>query len=78
MEYDIVSVISASVETAVMCAESPAIASSDTVLASASESVGAWTGTSLASVIVTVNVVSAVEPSALVAVTVIVQLVAAS
>ena len=78
IEYDIVSVMSASVETAVMCAESPATAPSDTVLASESESIGAWTGTSLASVIVMVNVVFAVEVSALVAVTVIVQLVAVS
>ena len=51
IEYDIVSVMSASVEIAVMCAESPATAPSETVLASESESVGAWTGTSLASVI---------------------------
>jgi hypothetical protein len=72
------SVVSGSVEAAVMCTESPAVAFSDISLASASESTGAWTGASFASVIDTVNVVSAVDPSALVAVTVTVQLVAVS
>ena len=59
-------------------AEAPVAAFSGTSLESELESVGALTSNSSASVMVTVNVSSAVEPSALVALTVIVQLVALS
>ena len=66
---------SASVADAVISAEAPLEASSARVLASESVSLEEPTSNSSASVIVTVNVVSDVDSSALVALTVMVQVV---
>ena len=66
---------SASVADAVISAEAPFEASSARVLASESVSVTSPTSNSSTSVIVTVNVVSDVDSSALVALTVMVQVV---
>ena len=69
---------SASLADAVSSVPSPLLASSATVLASLSESVGSVTSDSSKSVTAIVNVVSAVLVSALVALTVIVHDVASS
>ena len=59
--------MSPSVATAVIPTESPCDAASETSFEALSESVGAWTGISFVSVIVTVKVALSVLPSSLVA-----------